>query len=149
MSWAIKESFLTYLAGLGDGTCTVTAPASRHGNTFVFPIDTDDPAHFQGTVTFTGHHGHLHVAIGDPSTVTDGARGRLTIADPDWPGRRMTLAHFDVDAPAEAATGTWRATNVALTADGSDLFFRVYDEGAALADFAVHGQPDPVRAARS
>jgi hypothetical protein len=74
MSWAIKESFLTYLASLGDGTCTVTPPASRHGTTFLFPVDTDNPEHFRGTVTFTGHHGHLHVAIADPATVADGAR---------------------------------------------------------------------------
>jgi hypothetical protein len=141
MGWGIKKSFQSYLAGLGDGNCAVTAPASHSDGTFFFPADQETPGRYLGTVTFTGHHGLLHVIIGEPAISTQGTHGRLTITDPDWPDRRMTLAHFSVKPAADNATGSWQAVDVALTADGSDLFFRVYDEGAHLDDFTVDERP--------
>jgi len=151
--WPIKASFLTYVATMSDGRCAVEAPATRDERGFTYRAeeggDLDSTAgpgqslQFRGDVVFTGHHGMLNVAISDPHVHHDCSTGYISIADPDWPGKRMMLAVCDmeqqVDQPSEepSANEVWRGVNLRLTTDGADLFFRTYELGDPLDDFTI------------
>ncbi|MHA7273738.1 HtaA domain-containing protein [Arthrobacter sp. TMT4-20] len=154
--WPIKASFLAYLAAMSDGRYILSIPVTEDAGGFRFPSahsgdqrvparDTTTSQQFRGSVEFRGHRGHLRVVICDPLLTHDGENGTLSISDPDWDGRRMTLALFDVAPPiatsrdpASSPSGAvWRGTNVRLTADGADLFFRAYEEGELLDDFVI------------
>jgi hypothetical protein len=134
--WSIKTSFRDYVAAMPDGRHTVEAPATQDAVGFMWPAvpRPGGPLRFTGAVTFHGHRGALHVEFRDLRLELGGQRGVLTLSDPDWPGRRMALATF-----LTKSTGPheWAGTDVRLTADGSDLFFQVYDENERLDDFAV------------
>jgi hypothetical protein len=164
--WTIKQTFVNYVTSMADGLHIVRGAAHDDAHGFRFaPTPTATAARraeeaaglvresrteilcFTGEVEFTGHRGMLRVVIGDPQLTHDGKTGFLSITDPDWEGRRMVLALFDVtrpEAPAPAgaedtrALEAWRGTNVRLTADGADLFVRAYETGDPLDDFTVH-----------
>ncbi|WP_037144294.1 HtaA domain-containing protein [Rhodococcoides fascians] len=155
LSWSIKASFVSYVNGMQDGACAVTAPGEADADGWVFPgrfpssnewAAPLELGQFRGAVNFSGHHGLLHVVVADPWVNLTSTPKLVSIADPDWPGRRMELATFEVErlsnCPTEPGTG-WRGVNVRLTADGADLFFRVYEPGDFLDDFTVHGSPAP------
>jgi hypothetical protein len=154
--WPVKTAFLQYLARTADGRPTLDPPATQSEAGFLFPSASAE-LQFHGGVVFTGHHGQLNIAIRDPALELDlttsvagsqAQAGVLTISDPDWAGRRMQLARFELH-PYTTATGAAgeRGTQVRLTADGADLFLRVYQEGEALDDFVVEHPRRPVTTA--
>jgi hypothetical protein len=163
--WPIKASFLTYVAAMSDGRCDVEAPAIRNERGFAFPAaersgieSTTGPGpnlQFRGGIVFTGHHGMLNIAIRDPHLHHDECTGSISIADPDRPGRRMTLAVCDmeqhVNQPSDepSVNEVWRGVNLRLTADGADLFFRAYEDGDPLDDFTVRIAPAADRHGRT
>jgi hypothetical protein len=149
LRWPIRRSFLGYVAGMADGGWEVTGGATVvPDGAFRFPWRTAHEgaaaegaglpvrAAFAGEVDVSGHQGLLRLRIGDPAVEHDGSHGRLTIADPDWPGRRMTLATCDLSPLATPGAGC-TGIRVRLTADGADLFNRAYDEGDELDDFTI------------
>lgn len=135
LAWGVKASLIGYVRGMADGAVATTGGAVEVDGGFRFPAAGGaHPLAFRGTVTLTGHHGMLRVAISDPSLVESSTGWVLEIADPDVPGVRLpfaTIAAFD----GERASGT------ALTEAGADLFFGPYRQGTPIDD------PDVVPAA--
>jgi hypothetical protein len=140
LHWSIKTTFVDYVNRLPDGRCDLEGGVTQAEDGLAFPAAATEGGHgheqFSGTVVFTGHHGLLRISIADPCIEHDGRAGRLTIADPDWPGRRMQLASFE-RTPADGHDAAWTGSRVELTSDGADLFYLAYAAGDGLDDFVV------------
>jgi hypothetical protein len=76
--WALKSSFVAYVASLPDGTVTAEGGATAREGAFHFPMAglEGDPGsgaagtlRFKGAVGFSGHHGMLRLALKDPLIV--------------------------------------------------------------------------------
>lgn len=147
LEWGIKQSLVTYVIGMEDGSAAVSPPARVIRDGFRFPRLEPDPAagaaalgdgvlRFSGSVRLSGHGGMLQLVVEDPWLVpgaSDADPWALTIADAYEPGSRLpfaTFARLDADDDGGA---TARGTR--LTAEGADLFLAgPYSEGTELDD---------------
>jgi hypothetical protein len=103
--WAVRRSFLNYVASLPDGTEHVTRGATMADDgRIVFPSDVatsssgpGESVHaFRGTIAFAGHNGMLNVEFSDPQVdLPDGGRGTVSVAiGAGRTGQRAVIAAF-------------------------------------------------------
>jgi len=138
LHWALKQRFLTYIARLPDGRCSVTdgAELDAAGRFHFAPAAADGGTlRFRGDVRLAGHHGMLFLLVADPWLELDGDEGTVTVQTlgEDRSAERIPLATFA--APRTAATAAWEGVDLKLTPQGSQLFNAVYEPGEALDDF--------------
>ena len=150
LRWAIKRSFLDYIARSPGGGGTLSDGAVATGSReVVFAPDPRRPpvfgaegaVHaFQGAVTFTAHFGSLLVKIANPWVTIRGGQGELTVLDPFRLGHsvRLRVAAFGIDDHLIAdGFDHWFATDVRLAPEGCGLFNDVYLAGAPLEPITI------------
>jgi hypothetical protein len=142
LRWAIKRSFLDYIARApgGRGALTDGAVATPDREIIFSPeaIDrtpTGKILSFRGTATFSAHSGALLVPIKNPRAELHGDTGVLTVADPfDREGKkRLNLALFEIgDHLVADGYEHFAASNVKLAPEACGLFNSVYPEFTPL-----------------
>jgi hypothetical protein len=156
LRWAIKPSFVGYVARARDGRAYLSDGAAVNAdNEILFeleehsgaaPAKDDDGAHeqhtfsFRGDVRFTAHYGMLFVRIARPRVTLRGAEGELTVVDPESSDRdaRLRLVTFTVDGQAvHDRVRRWDAADVRLTAEGAELFGEVYQATEPFAPLMI------------
>jgi Htaa len=141
--WAIKSSFVSYVASTAGGTHSMSAEVEVDDTgTFLFPLEgaeqheSEWTLRFIGDVRFSGHFGMLFVAIVDPwLTVSAAGRGELSIADVAAAsgGGRIVIASIESAAPLpHAGYLVWPPLTPELSHEGAELFGGAYPEGQAL-----------------
>ena len=146
LMWPIKQSFLRYIAGMPDGQAILSGGArvsDRDGVIFANETGSNYSAasgegtiRFLGEVVFRGHFGMLKVRIADPWLRVEDGTGTLLIASAT--DRRLALVEAVIDFAADGEDRhVWRAHNVRLTDDGSDLFGNVYQAGEPFDPFVA------------
>ncbi|TRW46036.1 hypothetical protein FJ693_06960 [Georgenia yuyongxinii] len=155
LTWAVKDSLMSYVVALDDGTVEALAPASRSEDGFFFPSDeammSGEPGNlggggdpeapeggfqFLGAVRLTGHWGMLDVELREPRVTLSGGAGTLLVRERGAraPGTWLPFADLTVDASrlsASDGTGTLTAT-ASLTGHGRLLLGGQYEAGTAL-----------------
>jgi hypothetical protein len=130
LEWAIFSRFTAYVRSLPDGSVELLGSAARTGNGgILFPLaetDGDGVLRFFGGIRFVGHGGMLDVTIAGLRLEFSAGSFELTV-EGDTIDDRFSLASGETK---DLLAGV--ATDVQLTEDGSDLFFRRYPTGQAL-----------------
>ncbi|MBK1787090.1 HtaA domain-containing protein [Prauserella cavernicola] len=137
LNWAIKASFIGYVARMPDGRAYLGAGAAvTERNELAFPLDADTAPEdgvfaFGGDVRFSGHFGLMFVQIAQPRVVVRDGDAEMTVLDPaSKEGKRLRLVTFGLTGPhVEDGLARWEATDVRLAPDGVELFGDVYVEG--------------------
>lgn len=150
LRWAIKRSFLDYIARVPGGTGSLSEGAvATELKEVVFPpeaVPTHVPGQagttlaFRGTITFRAYSGALYVRIGNPRVAIRLGHGELTVLDPFQPegNARLRLATFDIkNHLIDAGFEHWAASNVRLAQEGRELFNEVYPESELLEPFTI------------
>jgi hypothetical protein len=164
LRWAIKPSFVGYVARARDGRAYLSDGAAvNEDNELLFELDghtspvehtgaaapaADDGADghsdhtftFRGDVRFTAHYGMLFVRIARPRVTLRGTEGELTVVDPESPdgAARLRLVTFTVAGPAvQDGVRRWDAADVQLTAEGAVLFGEVYQASEPFAPLMI------------
>lgn len=143
LRWGLKRSFIDYVRRMPDGRGTVGDGAIPVGPGDLFYEH--DAARstervsggpwvlaFRGDVRFSGHYGMLFVRVAHPWLEMDGGAGVLTIEDPGARdgAPRVRLATATLRRLGDRdGTELWGSDDVALTAEGVELFNDVYAEG--------------------
>ncbi|MFG1608011.1 HtaA domain-containing protein [Actinoplanes sp. NPDC049265] len=148
LTWAIRASFLDYIAALSDGRAVLSDGARvTPGEGIVFPVRDADVSggvgrvSTRGAVRFFGHGGALDIRIADPELELGDSSGSITVESPAGPS---VIARFALVARPTAAEMRWLAHDVGLTEAGADLFSRVYRPGEPLDPFTVTMSADTV-----
>ncbi|MFV8054680.1 HtaA domain-containing protein [Mycobacterium sp. 48b] len=155
LRWAVKRSFLEYVARTPDGRAYVAGGVTANAaSEVIFPPAgeySEDHAQtgqrvygFRGEVRYIAHGGLLHVAITDPVVTVVGDAGNVTITTTDDDGQpaRVELVTFTVGAREPGAPDTtWEATDVRLSADGVAVFGDVYSAGELMAPLHIQIPP--------
>lgn len=143
MRWGIKASFVSYVAGMSDGTMSVTDGAVDTPAGFVFPVRDaggfdsrtgSGTIRFSGDVRFRGHSGMLQVRIADPELIVDDEGARLSAEGPA--GRRLVVAHLGTP---RTAPGGGLEIPASISAGAVPLFNDVYPEGTPLDPLVIRG----------
>jgi len=150
LRWALKRSFLDYIARApgGRGTLSDGAVATEHKEIVFGPDLAGSPAPaqegafhaFRGTVTFSGHFGMLFVRISNPWVTIQEEHGDLTILDPfqKESDARLRLATFIVDGHGIAdGFEHWTAADVRLASEACPLFNDVYPAAEPLEPLTI------------
>lgn len=146
LRWAIKYSFLGYVARMPDGQAYLGAGVGvTEQNELVFPLDEEETRvpgvfAFGGDVRFAGHYGMLFVPIARPRVEVHAGRAEMTIADPASKdgGARLRLVEFDLAEPEHDGDLERRdATDVRLAAEAVELFGDVYQAGEPFEPLAI------------
>lgn len=142
LEWGIKDTLVSYVRGMKDGSVTVSAPAREIGGAFWFPATPAASAagnstlKFSGSVALSGHGGMLKLIFEDPWLVPGNLPTdpwTLTINDPYEPGARLAFA--TIARLTRHPDGSATASETWLTSDGADLFFSgPYTAGTDLDD---------------
>ncbi|MDT8911926.1 HtaA domain-containing protein [Amycolatopsis sp. PS_44_ISF1] len=146
LRWAVKSSFLGYVARMPDGRAYLGRGAAVNDrNELLFPLDADAAAEpglkfaFGGDVRFSGHYGLLFVQIAEPRVYLREGAAELTVVDPESKEpQRLRLATFTLTGP-ETADGLdhWHATDVRLAPESVDLFGGSYQPGEPLEELTI------------
>jgi hypothetical protein len=151
LRWAVKQSFLSYLARTPDARAFVSGGVRANADSeVIFPpaekprtaVGDEVSLAFTGEVRYLAYSGLLHVIIAEPMlTLRDGV-GVLTIAAVDDEERpiRVELVSFTAST-ADMGASEWEAVDVRLTADGATVFGDVYTAGELMAPLYVHLPP--------
>lgn len=141
--WAVRESFVGYVAGTPDGQVFGDDGAETDGQgTFRFPLVATEHhgarwrIRFEGTVRFLAHGGMLNVTLASPVLDLDAEKGSLYVAVGD---REVAILDVTPAAPVEV-DGGWRVfppLAAQLTPAGSALFGDVYAAGEPFAPLQV------------
>ena len=105
LRWAVRRSFLNYVASLPDGAEHVTCGAIvADDGRIVFPSDVaasssgpDGSVYaFRGTLVFAGHNGMLNVELSDPQVhLPEAGRGTVSVSTgAGGTGERAVIAAF-------------------------------------------------------
>ncbi len=141
--WAVRESFVGYVAGSPDGQVFGDGGVETDGEgTFRFPLASETHAkgrlhlRFEGIVRFIAHGGMLDVMLGSPEITLGDEVGSLVVTHGS-----SELRILDV-TPAEPVEleGGWRVfppLMTTLTAAGSSLFGDVYEAGEPFAPIQI------------
>jgi len=156
LRWAIKRSFLDYIARAPGGSGSLSDGAlATEGRQVVFgpgrglfPVPDSDyrSLAFRGTVTFRAYSGALFVRIANPSVVIRGGAGDLAVDNPFDAGStaRLRLATFDIEDYLVAdGFEHWAAGNVRLAPESCELFNNVYPAGELMEPMTIilaHGR---------
>jgi hypothetical protein len=148
LAWAVKDSLLSYVEGLDDGSVEVVEPASRSDAGFWFPTAEPgaDPVEaaaptvlqFLGTVRLTGHWGMLDVELRDPRVELDGPHGTLFVHDRGSrdPEARVPFADLTLGTTAGRGSAVVEAA-AALTGHGRLLLGGQYAVGEPLSPLLI------------
>ncbi|WP_164737150.1 HtaA domain-containing protein [Georgenia sp. SYP-B2076] len=159
LTWAVKDSLLSYIEALDDGTVEALAPASRSGAGFLFPWDEggsgdlgsghhlgapDGDLAFLGAVRLTGHWGMLDVELREPRVTLSDGTGALLVRERGSrdPGKWLPFADLAVEEPqVDAGGATFLAAAASLTGHGRLLLGGQYDAGTPLSRLHITFPP--------
>ncbi len=143
LTWGIYGPFTDYVEGPGAAGTVTTVGATRTGDVFGFtqsggnanaPAGTGT-ATYAGSVTFTGHHGALNLALADPHVVLTSTTTATVSLLVD--GTRATFATINLAAATkkvkDGAT-TYSGAKATLTSAGASAFQNFYPAGTRLDD---------------
>ena len=150
LRWALKRSFLDYIARAPGGRGSLSDGATATGlREIVFEPDLQNPPAparegtfraFRGAATFSGHFGMLFVRIANPWVTIQEQHGELTILDPfkREGGARLRLASFSIDGHTVSdGFEHWTAADVRLAPEGCMLFNDVYPAAEPLEPLTI------------
>lgn len=155
LTWGAKESFRTYVTGFiarGEITPADGASQAADNGPFTFTggtgtVRTDGGADlaFDGSVTFSGHHGDLDVTIADPELTLDATGAGHLVVQHTLEGTTTSVDIADVsdaDIAVDGDTATLQDATVTLTEAGRAVFSM---DGTAGSSFYTAGEElDPV-----
>ncbi|MFE2012543.1 HtaA domain-containing protein [Streptomyces sp. NPDC059491] len=135
LTWAVKQSWRTYVAETCGGTVTPSGGARRNGSSYDFgfakaDLDADArkaEAAFSGKLAFSCAAHGIDWTIGDLKVTVDGTTGTLTADVTTAGGTRDDVAFADLDLSkadwtAKKGVVTLAAIPARLTADGAAQF---------------------------
>lgn len=137
LHWAIKRSFVDYIARMPDGRGSVSDGATPLGdNVMVFEPESKHEVavgtrlQFRGDVRFGGHYGMLFVRIANPHITIVGSTAELSIAGATDSDERLRLVTIEL-VPGSPVGGmdTFVGENVHLLPEGVGMFNDVYPAG--------------------
>lgn len=148
LSWGVKESFRSYIAGpIAKGGITQNG-VSLSGTDFVWGggsgsynrADSLGRIGYGGSVNFTGHAGKLDLTIATPSIQVNGPGSaslivHVTSKALSGPGVDATVTLATLALPAGAVSGGaigWSDVPATLTTAGAEAFGGFYQAGASL-----------------
>jgi hypothetical protein len=147
LMWTIKDTLVSYIEALDDGTVEAIAPASRSDAGFHFPVEATDGGtldtrvlQFRGTVRLTGHWGALNVELSDPRVELSEQGATLLVrergsADPE---RRIPFADLSISRQETAPDGsTELEAEAALTGHGRLILGAQYRVGEPLSGVRI------------
>jgi Htaa len=149
LTWKVKDSLVSYVEALDDGSAEAVDPASRSEAGFFFPWDRSatvqdsggsaDVLQFQGAVRFAGHWGALDIELRDPRIELDGRRGVLLVRERGArdPGKVLPFADLEVRQQDEAGASVRVDLAASLTGQGRFLLGGQYAVGQALSPLLV------------
>lgn len=151
MTWGIKDTLVSYVEELDDGSVEVHAPAVRTEGAFFFPWDetgagrpgdTAGELRFQGGVRLTGYWGALDVELREPRVEWDGDAGTLLVRERAG-GGWLRLATLELGAARADDDAVVREASAALTGVGALLLGGPYRPGTPLSPLtiALPGRP--------
>lgn len=148
LTWAVKESLLSYIGDLEDGELVGSDGASFTGETFAFEV-ADAPASeagefddttltgtlcFRGTATLRGHDGMLNVVLTDPCVVLDNGAGEIRVAYPGAKdGRQLDIAKLTASREGDDIVA-----DAHLTMTGVNVLGPQYLPGTKIAPVRIH-----------
>lgn len=132
LHWAVRPSFIHYLAAQPGSKVYMGEGAGLSDETFTFPStsETDDVYAFAGVVTFQAHGGLLHLELREPQLQ---ARAGGYVLSVSHLGTRLDVAHI-AGLREPNAEGIRHAGETLLLAGATHLFGDVYEAGAPLAN---------------
>lgn len=141
--WAVRESFVGYIAGSPDGRVFGEGGVETDGEgTFRFPLASTTHTtdgwriRFDGVVRFIAHGGMLDVMLGTPQLSLADTRGSLVVTHGS---SELRILDVTPAVPVQLAGG-WRVfppLTTTLTAEGSILFGDVYEAGEPFAPLQI------------
>lgn len=138
LQWSVHEGFVDYVTGLPDGRIAVSDPATRdRTNSIRFPIALPGDGSrvaFAGSVEFVGHGGMLSVLMAEPVVARRADRIVMSIVDDDVVDTRTDVVSLN---GLQAAGSDLVFNEVALTAEGAELFFGQYAQGTPFAPVLI------------
>lgn len=148
LTWAVKESLLSYISDLEDGELVGCDGATFTGEHFSFmasgATSGDDSGfddatltgtlHFRGTATLRGHNGLLNVVLTDPSVVLENGAGEIRVADPGAnDGRQLDIGTLTASREGDDILG-----EAHLTLTGVNVLGPQYLPGTKIAPVRIH-----------
>ncbi len=144
LDWPVKDSLISYMQTLEDGSVVAIDPAVRSETSFIFAADDQasnfDPAtntgtlQFQGTAQFSGYGGMMNIIIKNPLLELNGETGVLLIAVGGLlsPETLLPLAQLSIVPGSSPLQAT-----VNLTAEGRTVLGEQYSVGQELSPLTV------------
>lgn len=148
LSWAVKESLLSYIGDLEDGELVGNDGATFTGEHFSFD-GADAPTGgagafddatltgtlcFRGTATLRGHDGMLNVVLTDPCVVLENAAGEIRVAYPGAKDGRQ----LDIATLTATREGDDIVADAHLTMTGVNVLGPQYLPGTKIAPVRIH-----------
>jgi len=148
LTWAVKESLLSYISDLEDGELVGSDGATFTGGHFSFMVSgatTGDDSgfddatltgtvHFRGTATLRGHNGLLNVVLTDPCVVLENGAGEIRVADPGAnDGRQLDIGTLTASRAGDDILGEAHLTMTGVTVLGPQ-----YLPGTKIAPVRMH-----------
>ena len=152
LSWAVKDSLVSYVETLPDGVVEVLPPATRSEVGFWFPwADTagsdvalpEGTLGFLGAVRLSGHWGALDVELRNPRVELGGLQGRLLVRDRGSrdPGATLPFADLALGELTGVADGAPIELAASLTGHGRLLLGGQYRAGEPLSPLRITFPP--------
>lgn len=148
LTWAVKESLLSYIGDLEDGVLVGSDGATFTGERFSFEV-ADAPTGegsgfddtsltgtlcFRGTATLRGHDGMLNVVLSDPCVVLENGAGEIRVAYPGAKdGRQLDIAKLTASREGDDIVA-----DAHLTMTGVNVLGPQYLPGTKIAPVRIH-----------
>ena len=148
LTWAVKESLLSYIGDLEDGELVGSDGATFTGEHFSFELADatsgegsgfDDATLtgtlcFRGTATLRGHDGMLNVVLTDPCVVLENGAGEIRVAFPGAnDGRQLDIAKLTASREGDDIVA-----DAHLTMTGVNVLGPQYLPGTKIAPVRIH-----------
>lgn len=144
LTWAVKDSFVSYVSSLPDGRITASDGATATGDAFHFALAGTDALEpdgssgrlrFDGTLAFAGHWGMLALTLGHPVLVLGPKTCQLMA---EIRGQVRPFADLPALTPLRDDGGlVWAGWIPTLTSEGAREFQGSYAAGEHLAPLEV------------
>jgi len=148
LTWAVKESLLSYIGDLEDGELTGSDGATFAGEHFSFLLADATSGEgsgfdnatltgtlcFRGTATLSGHDGMLNIVLTDPCVVLENGAGEIRVAYPGAnDGRQLDIATLTA-----SREGNDIVADAHLTMTGVNVLGPQYLPGTKIAPVRIH-----------